>query len=265
MGSKMRSEATAEADWRWGEVAEFVGIAFGTTWALHGALVLTGKDFDLSSLPVLALYVPGLAGPAIGAFAVEAHRRGRPGVAGLVRRARVRHLSRHTAALATTAQPALSGAAAAIARGSVAVEADAALIVGQGYVAAAEEFGWRGWLWPRAAQRFGIRGGTALVTALWGLWHLPMFAVAESSQARDGLLQFSAAIAVWGALHGHVQKRSQSILAAILLHAVTNITVSTFEVESRATVTAVYGVAAVILFALLRPSREEAPDAPTAR
>ncbi len=240
----------SEFEWQRTEVAEFLGLAFGATWAMHGALVLTGAEFDLGSPSVLALYVPGLAGPSLAAFAVQARRSGRAGVRQLLERVRWRRVRRSTAAIAIGSQLAMTGASAAL--GRVTVSVDPALIAAQGYVVAAEEFGWRGWLWPRAAHRFGTRVGTAFVTLVWGLWHLPMFAVADSSQARDGLLQFTAAIAAWGALHGHVQTRSQSVAAAMLLHAVTNMTVSTFEVRSATVLTGVYTTVAVVAFALLR-------------
>ena len=36
----------------------------------------------------------------------------------------------------------------------------------------AEEFGWRGFLHPRAVGRFGLVRGSLLVGLIWGFWHL---------------------------------------------------------------------------------------------
>lgn len=44
------------------------------------------------------------------------------------------------------------------------------LIVGIG-----EELGWRGWLLPILAQRYTVITCVALTTAIWGLWHFPIF------------------------------------------------------------------------------------------
>jgi len=44
------------------------------------------------------------------------------------------------------------------------------LIVGIG-----EEVGWRGWLLPTLSQRHSLGTCALLTTAIWGLWHLPIF------------------------------------------------------------------------------------------
>jgi uncharacterized protein len=36
-----------------------------------------------------------------------------------------------------------------------------------------EEFGWRGFLFPRLLQRFGYIGAALVIGIIWGLWHLP--------------------------------------------------------------------------------------------
>lgn len=36
-----------------------------------------------------------------------------------------------------------------------------------------EELGWRGFLFPRLADRFGLVGAALVVGAIWGCWHLP--------------------------------------------------------------------------------------------
>ncbi len=38
-----------------------------------------------------------------------------------------------------------------------------------------EEFGWRGYAQEPLQQRFGILGGSMLLGAAWGLWHLPLW------------------------------------------------------------------------------------------
>lgn len=36
-----------------------------------------------------------------------------------------------------------------------------------------EEFGWRGFLFPRLLHRFGLMGAAVIVGLIWGVWHLP--------------------------------------------------------------------------------------------
>jgi membrane protease YdiL (CAAX protease family) len=158
---------------------------------------------------------------------------------------------------AVAAQPFLTGIALVVSAASARVSFDPAMAVGQLWVVAGEEFGWRGWFWPRAVDRFGPARGTAVVTALWGLWHLPMFAVAESSQAEDGVVLFAATIAAWGAIHGLLQLRARSVATAMLFHAITNITVSTIDVHNHTALVAVYAVAATSALLWLGRSRGE--------
>jgi hypothetical protein len=84
-----------------------------------------------------------------------------------------------------------------------------------------------------------------------------MFAVAGSSQAVDGAFHFAAAIAAWGATHG-LRRHRRSVAAAMLFHAVANITVSTFAIKRRTTLIATYTYAAALLFALLPRSPQRA-------
>lgn len=241
-------EVNGLPSWRWREVAEFLSITFLWTWSLHGALVVTGERFSVASPVTAILYLPGLLAPSAAAVIVEARRAGRAAVRDLVRLASPSRVRRSRLVVALAVQPLLTGAAFAISGASAELSFDIVLAIGQVWVVAGEEFGWRGWLWPRAANRFGLRGGTAFVTAVWGLWHLPMFAVAGSSQAEDGVVVFAAAIAAWGAIHGVLQRGALSIAIAMVFHAMTNITVSTVDVGNQNAVALVYASTAVAVF-----------------
>jgi membrane protease YdiL (CAAX protease family) len=223
---------------------EFLAITFAITWSLHGALAATGVRFSLESPTTAMLYLPGLLAPSGAAFIVEARRSGRSRVGDLLRLADPRRARRSLLIAAAAVQPFLTTVAFAVSGASSRVAFDPAMAVGQLWVVAGEEFGWRGWLWPRAVNRFGALWGTVLVTAVWGLWHLPMFAVVGSSQAEDGVVVFAAAIAAWSTIHGLLQVHGRSVATAMLFHAMTNITVSTIEVRNRSALLVVYAVAA---------------------
>jgi len=49
-------------------------------------------------------------------------------------------------------------------------------LIGQLFIVGiGEELGWRGWLLPTLAQRHSLGVCALLITAIWGLWHLPIF------------------------------------------------------------------------------------------
>ena len=48
-----------------------------------------------------------------------------------------------------------------------------------------EEIGWRGYLLPRIANRFGLLTSSLIVGVIWALWHLPLFWYREGFQGSD--------------------------------------------------------------------------------
>ena len=58
---------TDPVDWSWREVATFLGLTFGATWSLHGALALTSEPFSLETPTTALLYLPGLLAPSAAA------------------------------------------------------------------------------------------------------------------------------------------------------------------------------------------------------
>ena len=57
-----------------------------------------------------------------------------------------------------------------------------------------EEPGWRGFALPRMQANFGPLGGTLLLGALWGGWHLPQYLVPDWADQNGGLHLASIAI-----------------------------------------------------------------------
>lgn len=93
----------------------------------------------------------------------------------------------------------------------------AALVV----FAIGEEFGWRGFLQPRWAQRYGAVGGSLLVGLIWGVWHL-----AYSITPESGGLDVATFVLVliklplWSVIIAWVLERAQGGLAvALAFHA----------------------------------------------
>jgi membrane protease YdiL (CAAX protease family) len=114
-------------------------------------------------------------------------------------------------------------------------EALAALIV----FPLGEEFGWRGFAYPKLAQRFGLVRGSLLLGTIWGLWHLA-YGVTPEKAGFDlvefclGMLELplysllitwvmeraNRSMAVALAFHagGHLDHIERAANAALLLH-----------------------------------------------
>lgn len=96
-------------------------------------------------------------------------------------------------------------------------EAIAALIV----FPLGEEFGWRGYCYPKMASRFGLVKGSLVVGLLWGFWHLA-YSVSAEKAAIDyfefglGMIE----LPLYSLLIAWVMERSnRSLAVALLFHA----------------------------------------------
>lgn len=230
------------------EVAEFTAISFGVTGVLHGTLAASRRPFSLEDNSAL-LYMAGLAGPMVAALVVQQRHHGRAGVRELLGSARPQSLSWGRAAIALGAQPLIMAAAARLSGRRMRYQGvDPMIAIGQLWVVAGEELGWRGFAWPRLNSRFGPVKATLALASLWGLWHTPMFFVAGSPQAEDQPLRFGSAIVAWSFLHTLLQGGEASVATAMLLHAATNAGLQAFDIDlerSSAQLIGVYaGVAA---------------------
>ena len=101
-----------------------------------------------------------------------------------------------------------------------------------------EELGWRGYAVESLNNKFNYFEATAIFGILWSLWHLPMFFIPESYQAE--LLQedfilvinfFVSIIPLAFIISWFCKKNSGSILGAILIHSVVNLSQEFFLVS----------------------------------
>ena len=248
------------------EVAEFSAIAFGVTGLLHGSLAASRRPSSLDENVPALLYTAGLAGPTLAAIVVEQRHRGRTGVGALLGSAQSGTLSWGRVTAAVGAQPLMMIAAAGLSGRRVRVtRVDPLLAIGQLWVVAGEEFGWRGFAWPRLAQRFGPVRATLALATLWGLWHVPMFFVAKSPQAEDSPLRFGSAILAWSFLHTLLQSDDPSVAIAMMFHAASNLSLQALDTDterpSTALVVVYAGVAAACasIIALRRRRSQTCP------
>ncbi len=94
-------------------------------------------------------------------------------------------------------------------------------------LAAAEEYGWRGFLWEKLAKPFGV-GRAALLTGLaWGLWHLPAVLWGTNYPGRPlaGILLMTLFCLAWGVILARLYSESGTILAPAAAHFTLNLLV----------------------------------------
>jgi membrane protease YdiL (CAAX protease family) len=151
------------------------------------------------------------------------------------------------AAAAIVAQPLMQLSAARMARRKVRVrQLEPVLAAGQLWVIAGEEYGWRGFAWPRLYRRIGPINATLVMAAMWGLWHLPMFFVPQSLQAQDSVLRFGSAILAWSSLHALLQLDQLSVATAMVYHAATNLSLQVLDVDLEHSSRALMGIYAAV-------------------
>lgn len=85
-----------------------------------------------------------------------------------------------------------------------------------------EEPGWRGYALPRLLASFRPFQATAIVAALWLVWHLPLFWMPGSSQEGMPIGGFGLALWSYAALLTWLWRRTKSTALAIGFHASAN-------------------------------------------
>jgi len=89
-----------------------------------------------------------------------------------------------------------------------------------------EEIGWRAWLLPRLADRFGPRSAVVLTAIVWTIWHVPFrlsgIQHIEGASPLALTLGLSAATMAGGLIIGWLWLRSESIWLVALAHGALN-------------------------------------------
>lgn len=99
----------------------------------------------------------------------------------------------------------------------------AAAIVISTWVQAGEEIGWRGYAFPRLAERMGLAPASILLGFIWATWHLPLFFIPGADTSGQSfplyLLQVTALSVTMAWLYW---KTDESLLLVMILHAAIN-------------------------------------------
>jgi membrane protease YdiL (CAAX protease family) len=84
-----------------------------------------------------------------------------------------------------------------------------------------EELGWRGFAYPRLADRLGPVVGSLILGSVWGIWHLAMMVTPEGALPGLGTVAyFVVQLALYSVVMAWILERTnRSLLVAIAMHA----------------------------------------------
>jgi len=122
-----------------------------------------------------------------------------------------------------------------------------------------EELGWRGFLQPRLEENLGWFLATLCVSSIWAIWHAPLWGIA-SPQSEIPFYIFAIHVIAYGFLMASVQSLApHSLVPAVLLHLLFNVSASVAllgniaDTERWYVITAVpYLVCAIVVSILVR-------------
>ena len=196
----------------------YFALACGITWLLDSPIAFAWSHHQVPPPWALPMAGLGALGPLLAANIVAKLRGERVFARGGDHRWAALALVTPLAlqAIATAIEVALGGNPAQWFYPPVQPEHFAALFV----FSIAEEFGWRGYAWPRISQDLGPVIGALVLGGIWGLWHLGMSFSPEGDVPSVGTMGFQMFdMALWSVIFGWFYLRSGgSILVAISLH-----------------------------------------------
>ena len=253
-----------------GDVLIFFALACGITWAFDLPLALawaTNAAPPSYAMPMVGL---GALGPSLAAFILAARRGELRDVFGRWRTKPIwivlgLMLPTLVQLPATVFEVALGGHPAHWFYPPVRPEHFAALVM----FPLGEEFGWRGFAYPRLAQRHGPVIGSLVLGVVWGLWHLGMLFAPDPLRALPAttILVYMLDLALWSVVMAWMFERSsRSIAVAIAIHAgehLDNISrAPEIEVRLRVLRIAVLAIVAALAARSLTTKRRGAATAP---
>jgi uncharacterized protein len=201
----------------------FFGLACAITWALDFPLAFAWATNTTPPPYAMPMVGFGALGPTLAAFIVAAQRGELRSVFGRWRTnpfwiALGLALPFLVQLPATLIDVAIGGAPAHWFYPPVRPEQFAALVM----FPLGEEFGWRGFAYPRLAQRHGPVAGSLILGCVWGLWHLGMLFAPDPLRALplSTIGIYMADLALWSVVMAWMFERgSRSMAVAIAIHA----------------------------------------------
>ena len=208
----------------------FVVVTVVISWALWGVLVVTTADPGAGA-GSMALWWLGGAGPPLAAAALALREGGYAGLRALLSPLTRWRLGRFGWVL--LAPLPFGVAAVALAAGLTPVElslpglgvlVQLPLLLAAGVLfGGLEEIGWRGYLQPVLQARWSALTASLAVGLVWGVWHLPLFLLAGTTQADASAGWFVVqAVALSVVFAWALNASGGNLLLLVLLHGAVN-------------------------------------------
>jgi membrane protease YdiL (CAAX protease family) len=229
MHTRTAGEGAAHADLPTGAILPFLLLSFGLSWALLALMVARPAAVEALSGPLGVtnpLYILAVWAPALAAAGLILMHSGPGGLRRFMGRLSPRGVAPGWWAVALLALPAVKMLGAALngtppsgllvlsPPGEVLLVSAFMLILGP-----VEELGWRGTLLPLMQRRLAPVWAGILVGAVWAVWHIPAFWLADAPQAAWSLLPFILGVTSVGVIMAVVYNRTGGNLAlAVVIH-----------------------------------------------
>ncbi len=224
----------------------YFAITLGFSWALWASAIALGVGLD--SRLGYTLYILGGLGPTVGALSLLRHESGEP--LKLVRESvgfGSLELGGFAVAVAVSVLPNLLAVAIS--------ERDLSRLLPEAWpgplapwfvflfvVAVIEEVGWRGYALPRLLETHSLVASSAVLGAVWALWHVPLFLIPGTWQHAQGFgspvfWRYVVQILPRTYLYTWVYLRNgRSLPSMVVFHSLSNMSGELLDVTARADV-----------------------------
>jgi len=212
------------------KLAIFVFFALAFAWAWGMGFAATQVKAYSPGLNVALMIVAGF-GPSLAGIAVVAIFSSPAGLRDWTRRCLNWRVGWHWFVLAFLAPPVLMVCALAV---NATLVGEFPTLPASGHIPLAianfglvlliggplgEEFGWRGYLMPAMTAKLNWRAASLLIGVVWGVWHLPLFYMADTAQSQMAMPIFMLNILAGSVVFGWLFERTLgSVLPALVLH-----------------------------------------------
>ena len=225
------------------QLTTFFVLAFLLPWVVWGTTIAQDHGWTTWHIPQALAFWLGLT---IATFGTAALAEGWPGVKDLLARMVRARVGWRWYAVAALLTPALAMLAVALGSAlgmstSVGTEVSAAgvpvlLLVSLWLFLLTEEAAWRGFALPRLQARMRPVPAALVLGVLWGLWHIPLFLIADSFQSSIPFAGFLLSILATSVLTSWIFNNTRgSVLMAALFHATTDVAIAYSGVMSAST------------------------------
>jgi membrane protease YdiL (CAAX protease family) len=225
------------------QLTSFFVLSFLLPWAVWATTIARDHGWTNWHVPQALAFWLGLTTATFGTAALA---EGWPGVKDLLVRIIRARVDWQWYAIALLLTPALAALAVelgsalqmptAVGREVAAGGIPVLLLVSLWLFLLTEESAWRGFALPRLQARMRPVPAALLLGMIWGLWHIPLFLIADSFQSSIPFAGFLMSIVATSVLTSWIFNRTRgSVLLAALFHAATDVAIAYSGVMSAGT------------------------------